>query len=108
MMHFVIPLSFAYLLWLHKREHFARFTGAFLLLSYAALMTFLVFPAAPPWLAYMCLRDGDHATQRLGGVGRGGANRSGHTSGRPWVLDPQWPARAGFSRGTSLLPELNG
>ena len=50
MMHFVIPLSFAYLLWLHKREHFARFTGAFLLLSYAALMTFLVFPAGylPP------------------------------------------------------------
>ena len=51
MMHFVVPLSFAYLLWLRSREHFARFTGGFLLLSYAALMTFLLFPAAPPWLA---------------------------------------------------------
>ena len=51
MMHFVVPLSFAYLLWLRNREQFARFTGAFLLLSYAALVTFVVFPAAPPWLA---------------------------------------------------------
>jgi PAP2 superfamily len=51
MMHFVVPLSFAYLLWLRSRQQFARFTGAFLLLSYAALTTFVLFPAAPPWLA---------------------------------------------------------
>lgn len=51
LVHFVAPLSFAYLLWLRGPERFTRFTGAFLLLSYAALGTFLVFPAAPPWLA---------------------------------------------------------
>jgi hypothetical protein len=51
LLHFVTPLSFAYLLWLRGPERFMRFTGAFLLLSYAALGTFLVFPAAPPWLA---------------------------------------------------------
>jgi hypothetical protein len=51
LLHFVAPLSFAFLLWLRKGEEFARFTGAFLLLSYAALATFVVFPAAPPWLA---------------------------------------------------------
>ena len=55
LLHFVMPLSFAYLLWLRSSEQFTRFTGAFLLLSYSALATFLVYPAAPPWLAS---RDG--------------------------------------------------
>jgi PAP2 superfamily len=36
---------------MRSRDEFARFTGSFLLLSYAALATFVVFPAAPPWLA---------------------------------------------------------
>jgi hypothetical protein len=51
LLHFVAPLSFAFLLWMRRREHFLRFTGAFLVLSYAALTTFVLFPAAPPWLA---------------------------------------------------------
>jgi len=51
LLHFVMPLSFAYLLWLRSAEQFTRFTGAFLLLSYAALATFILYPAAPPWLA---------------------------------------------------------
>ena len=51
LLHFVLPLSFAFLLWMRRQEQFSRFTGAFLLLSYAALATFVVFPAAPPWLA---------------------------------------------------------
>jgi hypothetical protein len=51
LLHFVVPLSFAYVLWLRSSEQFLRFTGSFLLLSYAALATFLVFPAAPPWMA---------------------------------------------------------
>jgi hypothetical protein len=51
LLHFVAPLSFAFLLWMRRREEFTRFTTAFLLLSYAALLTFVAFPAAPPWLA---------------------------------------------------------
>ena len=51
LLHFVAPLSFAFVLWMRSREDFARFTGSFLLLSYAALATFVLFPAAPPWLA---------------------------------------------------------
>jgi hypothetical protein len=51
LLHFVAPLSFAFLLWMRREREFARFTGAFLVLSYAALATFVVFPAAPPWLA---------------------------------------------------------
>ena len=51
LVHFVAPLSFAFVLWMRSREEFARFTSSFLVLSYAALATFVVFPAAPPWLA---------------------------------------------------------
>jgi hypothetical protein len=51
LLHFVMPLSFAYLLWLRRPEQFSRFTAAFLLLSFAALATFILYPAAPPWLA---------------------------------------------------------
>jgi hypothetical protein len=51
LLHFVAPLSFAFLLWMRRSREFGRFTGAFLVLSYAALVTFVVFPAAPPWLA---------------------------------------------------------
>jgi hypothetical protein len=51
LVHFVAPLSFAFLLWMRSRDEFVRFTGSFLVLSYTALATFVVFPAAPPWLA---------------------------------------------------------
>ncbi|HYW22635.1 MAG TPA: phosphatase PAP2 family protein [Terriglobales bacterium] len=51
LLHFVAPLTFAFTLWMRSREEFARFTSSFLVLSYAALATFVVFPAAPPWLA---------------------------------------------------------
>jgi PAP2 superfamily len=51
LLHFVAPLTFAFVLWMRSREDFARFTSSFLVLSYAALATFVVFPAAPPWLA---------------------------------------------------------
>jgi hypothetical protein len=51
LLHFVAPLIMALILWLTNRSRFARFTSAFLLLSYAGLTTYLLFPAAPPWLA---------------------------------------------------------
>ena len=50
-LHFVTPLSFAFLLWLRSHAQFRRFIVAFVLLSYAALFTYVLFPAAPPWLA---------------------------------------------------------
>jgi PAP2 superfamily len=51
LLHFVLPLTFAYLLWLRDGQQFLCFTLAFLAVSYAALLTFLLFPAAPPWMA---------------------------------------------------------
>lgn len=49
--HFAMPLSFGFLLWLYHRERFKEFTIGILLLSYAGWISYVVFPAAPPWLA---------------------------------------------------------
>lgn len=54
-LHFVLPLSFAFLLWLHNKRHFREFITGLSILSYAAWATFLILPTAPPWLA---ARDG--------------------------------------------------
>jgi PAP2 superfamily len=51
LMHFVAPVIFALILWLTNRSRFTKFTSGFLLLSYAGLTTYLLFPAAPPWMA---------------------------------------------------------
>ena len=50
-LHFVTPLTFAFLLWVRDHTEFRQFIAAFVLLSYAALITYVLFPAAPPWLA---------------------------------------------------------
>lgn len=50
-LHFALPLSFGFMLWLYNRSHFRQFVTGILLLSYAGWLTFLIFPAAPPWLA---------------------------------------------------------
>lgn len=53
MTHFVGPFVVAVVLWQRAREHYWRFLGGLLLLSYAGFLTFLLFPAAPPWMAAM-------------------------------------------------------
>lgn len=50
-LHFALPLAFAFILWLKNRYYFKKFTLCLLILSYAAFFTYIVFPAAPPWLA---------------------------------------------------------
>lgn len=50
-LHFALPLSFGFILWLYNRSHFKQFVTGILLLSYSAWITFLIYPAAPPWLA---------------------------------------------------------
>lgn len=50
-LHFALPLSFGFVLWLYNRGHFRQFVTGIMLLSYAGWVTFLVYPAAPPWLA---------------------------------------------------------
>lgn len=50
-LHFALPLSFGFILWLYNRGFFRQFVTGILLLSYAGWITFLIYPAAPPWLA---------------------------------------------------------
>ena len=50
-LHFVVPLFFAYFLWIKNEELYKRFAINLVVVSYAALITFLIFPVAPPWMA---------------------------------------------------------
>ena len=50
-MHFALPCIFAFLLWVTRKERFWQFTIALCLLTYSAFAFFLLYPAAPPWLA---------------------------------------------------------
>lgn len=50
-MHFVLPCVFAFVLWLTDKRRFWTFTIAFCFMTYVAFAFFLLYPAAPPWLA---------------------------------------------------------
>ena len=50
-MHFIVPMGVAFLFWLQDRKMFREYAAGLLILSYLAYFTYLVFPAAPPWLA---------------------------------------------------------
>jgi membrane-associated phospholipid phosphatase len=51
MLHFVFPMGVAFLLWYFRRPLFLEFMVAFLILALAGFATFVLFPAAPPWIA---------------------------------------------------------
>jgi hypothetical protein len=51
MLHFALPVVTAFLLWLWRRPMFHDFVGAFIILSFAGFVTFLLLPVAPPWYA---------------------------------------------------------
>jgi hypothetical protein len=54
MSFFVLPYVVAGVLWLRNRSDWAAFVRRFLLLSFAALVVYVVLPAAPPWAAARC------------------------------------------------------
>lgn len=51
MLHFVLPLCLALLIWKTREKYYWRFIATFLTTSFAGFVTFLAFPAAPPWMA---------------------------------------------------------
>lgn len=51
MQHFVFPLALAVLIWKTREKYYWNFVTAYILVSFAGLLTFLLFPAAPPWMA---------------------------------------------------------
>lgn len=50
-LHFVLPFGLAVLIWKKRPEHYWQFITAIVTVSFAAFLTYLLFPAAPPWLA---------------------------------------------------------
>lgn len=50
-LHFVLPFALAALIWLKIDKEYWHFAGTILLTSFMAFLTFLAFPAAPPWMA---------------------------------------------------------
>ncbi len=51
LLHFAVPLGFAFLLWMKNKKQFKEFMLGLVILSYAAFLTYLIYPTAPPWLA---------------------------------------------------------
>lgn len=51
MLHFVLPFGLAVAVWKLREKHYWRLVTSFLVVSFMGFLTFLIFPAAPPWLA---------------------------------------------------------
>ncbi len=51
MLHFILPLGLALLIWKYREKLYWRYVATFLAVSFMGFVTFLAFPAAPPWLA---------------------------------------------------------
>jgi len=51
MLFFALPLGLAILVWKTRESQYWRGVGTFLVLFFSGFATFLIFPAAPPWLA---------------------------------------------------------
>jgi membrane-associated phospholipid phosphatase len=62
--HQFVPLTLAFVLWMRRRALFYRFATTMLVLSYAAALTFLLYPAAPPWHA---AEQGLLSSEKIGG-----------------------------------------
>jgi membrane-associated phospholipid phosphatase len=49
-LHFFAPTIFAFILWKISPRNYWKYTVAFGICTYAALITYLFYPVAPPWL----------------------------------------------------------
>jgi membrane-associated phospholipid phosphatase len=49
-LHFFAPTIFAFILWKISPKNYWKYTVAFGICTYGALITFLFYPVAPPWL----------------------------------------------------------
>jgi len=47
--HFFAPTIFAFVMWRTSPKDYWKYTAALAILTYSALITFLVYPVAPPW-----------------------------------------------------------
>jgi membrane-associated phospholipid phosphatase len=83
--YFIVPFVLAGYLWARERPAFLAFTRRLVTLALAGLATYVLFPAAPPWMAAeMGLLEGVHRTTAEGwqvlGVGTAGLFSEGQAS----------------------------
>lgn len=50
-LHILLPVALAWLIWRYKIEYFRRYIGCFLLISLGGFIVYTLYPAAPPWMA---------------------------------------------------------
>lgn len=50
--HFLVPVVIALILWKYRPKLYWPFVWSFVGISFLAFITFVLFPAAPPWLAH--------------------------------------------------------
>ncbi|OGY29150.1 MAG: hypothetical protein A3F35_03110 [Candidatus Woykebacteria bacterium RIFCSPHIGHO2_12_FULL_45_10] len=50
-LHFVVPFTSAFFFWLVNKKFFKEFTVALIILSFAGFITYVLYPAMPPWMA---------------------------------------------------------
>lgn len=50
-LHFIMPLALAVLVWKLRDHYYWRFVSSYVALSFAGFLTYLLYPAAPPWMA---------------------------------------------------------
>lgn len=51
MSHFIVPVITAIIIWYQKKEHYWYFIIGLIALTYAGFITYIIYPAAPPWWA---------------------------------------------------------
>ena len=49
--HFFVPFAVAAVFWVRDRARYWRYVRRFVTLSFAAALTFVLYPAIPPWMA---------------------------------------------------------
>lgn len=51
MAHFIAPIALALLIWRYRDKFYWQYVSTFVVLSFAGFLTYLLYPAAPPWMA---------------------------------------------------------
>src|SRR5436190_12523108 len=51
MCHFILPLVLGVIVWKTREKQYWRVMWTYITVSFASFFTFLLFPAAPPWMA---------------------------------------------------------
>ena len=79
MTHFVVPFVIAGVLWKFAHDRFRRYAVLLLGLTFAALATYVLYPAVPPWLASQTGSSATHRQDHRRGVDTSSGSSNGST-----------------------------